>query len=165
MFNSKRLVLARTRRRLTAKGLADLTDLSAMTITRLEKGENRPDPSTVERIAKAVGYPAAFFYGDDPEELNIAAVSFRSLTKMSAKERDAALSAGALGLQLSDWVERRFSLPSSNLIDLSYETDVEAAARSLRQHWGLGEKPVGNVIGLLEAQGVRVFRCRRTPGL
>lgn len=157
MFNSKRLVLARTRRRLTAKGLADLTDLSAMTITRLEKGDNKPDPSTVEKIAKAVGYPADFFYADDPEDLNVEAVSFRSLTKMSAKERDAALSAGALGLQLSDWVERRFSLPAPNLIDLSYETDVEAAARSLRQHWGLGEKPVGNVIGLLETQGVRVF--------
>ncbi|WP_137129581.1 XRE family transcriptional regulator [Rhizobium sp. FY34] len=157
MFNSKRLVLARTRRRLTAKGLADLTDLSAMTITRLERGDNKPDPSTVERIAKAVGYPADFFYADDPEDLNIEAVSFRSLTKMSAKERDAALSAGALGLQLSDWVERRFSLPAPNLIDLSYETDVEAAARSLRQHWGLGEKPVGNVLGLLETQGVRVF--------
>lgn len=128
-----------------------------MTITRLEKGDNKPDPSTVEKIAKAVGYPADFFYADDPEDLNVEAVSFRSLTKMSAKERDAALSAGALGLQLSDWVERRFSLPAPNLIDLSYETDVEAAARSLRQHWGLGEKPVGNVIGLLETQGVRVF--------
>ncbi|MGO7018404.1 helix-turn-helix domain-containing protein [Rhizobium leguminosarum] len=157
MFNSKRLVLARTRRRLTAKGLADLTDLSAMTITRLEKGDNQPDPSTVEKIAKAVGYPADFFYADDPEDLNIEAVSFRSLTKMSAKERDAALSAGALGLQLGDWVERRFSLPAPNLIDLSYETDVEAAAKSLRQHWSLGEKPIGNVIGLMETQGVRVF--------
>jgi Zn-dependent peptidase ImmA (M78 family) len=76
---------------------------------------------------------------------------------MSAKERDAAISAGALGLQLADWVENRFSLPEADLLDLSYETDVEAAARSLREHWGLGERPIGNVIGLLETKGVRVF--------
>lgn len=145
------------RRRMTAKSLADLTKLSAMTITRLEKGENQPDEGTVSRIAEALGYPAEFFYADDPEHLNTEAVSFRSLTKMSAKERDAAISAGALGLQLNDWVEKRFALPDPNLLDLSYETDIEAAARSMRQHWGLGEKPVGNVIALLETQGVRVF--------
>jgi Zn-dependent peptidase ImmA (M78 family) len=34
---------------------------------------------------------------------------------------------------------------------------MEAAARALRQHWGLGEKPLGNVLGLLESNGVRVF--------
>lgn len=157
MFNSKRLSLARMRRRLTAKSLAELTNLSPMTITRLEKGENQPDESTVERIALALDYPFEFFFSDDPEPLDTDAVSFRSLTKMSAKERDAAISAGALGLQLADWVERRFSLPDTDVLDLSYETDVEAAARSLREHWGLGERPVGNVIGLLETKGIRVF--------
>lgn len=157
MFNSKRLCLARMRRRLTAKGLADLTSLSPLTITRLEKGENQPDESTVERLAAALGYPNEFFYSDDPEHLNTEAVSFRSLTKMSAKERDAATSAGILGLQLSDWVESRFSLPATDLLDLSYETDVEAAARSLREHWGLGERPISNVLALLETKGIRVF--------
>jgi Zn-dependent peptidase ImmA (M78 family)/DNA-binding XRE family transcriptional regulator len=157
MFNSKRLVLARTRRRLTAKSLSDLTDLSAMTITRLEKGENQPDPSTLGRIAQVLGYPIEFFYEGDPEVVDTEAVSFRSLTKMSAKEKDAAIAAGVLGLELSDWVEKRFSLPEVNLIDLSYETDVETAASALREHWKLGEKPIGNVLGLLETHGVRVF--------
>ena len=52
---------------------------------------------------------------------------------MSAKERDAAIAAGSLGLQLSEWVEREFRLPKPNIIDFSYETDPEAAARSLRR--------------------------------
>ncbi|WP_240791057.1 ImmA/IrrE family metallo-endopeptidase [Roseomonas sp. AR75] len=76
---------------------------------------------------------------------------------MSARERDAAIAAGALGLQLNNWVEARFGLPNPNLIDLSYETSPEAAAHMLRQHWGLGEKPIGNLLGLLECHGVRVF--------
>ena len=38
---------------------------------------------------------------------------------------------GPLGLQLSDWIEDYFSLPAPNLLDLSYETDPEAAARSM----------------------------------
>lgn len=157
MFNGKRLGLARKRRRLTGKGLAARADLSAITVSRLENGGNEPDDATVAKLATALEYPTAFFYSDDPEEIDTESVSFRGLTKMSSKERDAAIAVGALGLQLSDWVEGEFSLPPTNLIDLSYETDPEVAARSLRQSWGLGEKPIGNMIGLLEVNGVRVF--------
>jgi len=99
----------------------------------------------------------AFFQDGDPEDIDTGAVSFRSFSKMSAKERDAAVSAGCLGLQLSAWVEDRVQLPRPNLLDLSYETDPEAAAIALRQYWGLGERPIGNLLALLETQGVRVF--------
>jgi Zn-dependent peptidase ImmA (M78 family)/DNA-binding XRE family transcriptional regulator len=157
MFNSKRLSLARKRRRLTAKALAERTGLAADTISRLEKGHNQPDELTVETLAKALSFPASFFYDRDPEDIDTGAVSFRSFSKMSARERDAAMSAGSLGLQLSDWVEDRFRLPRANLIDLSHETNPEVAAHSLRQYWGLGEKPIGSMLGLLETNGVRVF--------
>ena len=157
MFNTKRLSLARMRRRLTAKGLAEACDLSPMTITRLEKGENQPDQETILKLATALNFPSAFFFADDPEQLDTNAVSFRSLSKMSAKERDAALAAGSLGLQLSDWIEDRFELPKASLLDLSYEAYPEQAAQSMRQFWKIGEKPVGNMIGLLEQNGVRVF--------
>jgi Zn-dependent peptidase ImmA (M78 family)/transcriptional regulator with XRE-family HTH domain len=157
VFNHKRLSLARKRRRLTGKGLAELAGISAITVSRLENGENQPDEETIARLAQALGYPAEFFSDDDPEEVDTSAVSFRSLTKMSAKERDAAIAAGSLGLQLSDWLDSEFRLPKANVIDLSYETDPEVAARSLRQFWSLGEKPIGNVLGLLEVNGIRVL--------
>lgn len=157
MFNAGRLSLARMRRRLTGKGLAEKAGISAVTVSRLENGENLPDDETVEKLADALAYPTSFFFEDDPEEIDTEAVSFRSLTKMSAKERNAAVGAGALGLQLSDWLEREFDLPEANLIDLSYETDPEAAARTLREYWGLGEKPISNMLGLLEVNGVRIF--------
>lgn len=157
MFNHKRLSLARKRRRLTGKGLAESAGLSAITVSRLENGENQPDDETIAKLAAALQYPVEFFSDDDPEEIDTNAVSFRSLTKMSAKERDAAIGAGSLGLQLADWVEREFRLPTPNIPDLSYETDPEAAARAIRQFWGLGEKPIGDIIGLLEVNGVRLF--------
>lgn len=157
MFNHKRLSLARKRRGLTGKRLAELAGVSAVTISRLEHGENPPEHDTVARLASALRYPENFFAGDDPEDLDTDAASFRSLKKMTARERDAALAAGSLGLELNNWVEAEFSLPKPNLIDLSYETDPEAAARSLRAHWGLGEKAIGDMLGLLEFNGIRVF--------
>lgn len=157
MFNPNRLSLARMRRRLTAKALAEQARLAPDTISRLENGLHTPDDDTVGNLSAALGYPTEFFYSDDPPEIDTGAVSFRSFSKMSAKERDAALSAGSLGLQLSSWVEERFSLPVPNLIDLSYETHPATAAHNLRRHWGLGEKPIGSMLGLLETHGVRIF--------
>lgn len=158
MFNSKRLSLARMRRRLTARALAERSGLAADTISRLENGTTpSPDDDTLNTLSKALGFPLEFFSDVDPETINTEAVSFRSFSKMSAKERDAAVSAGALGLQLSSWVEDRFELPEPSLLDLSYETDAEAAAISLRQYWGLGERPIPNLLALLETKGVRLF--------
>ena len=156
MFNPKRLSLARKRRGLTGTGLAEQAKVSRITVVRSENGESIPDDETILRYASALMYPTDFFFADDPDEIETAAVSFRSLTKMSARERDASIAAGMLGLELNAWIEREFDLPRSTLIDLSYETDMESAASAMRQHWALGEKPIGNVLGLLEANGVRV---------
>lgn len=158
MFNPKRLSLAKSRRRLTSKALAEKTGLAQDTISRLETGITpNPDETTVLRLSQALGFPITFFEDADPEDIDTTAVSFRSFSKMSAKERDAAVAAGSLGLQLNRWVEGKFALPKPNLIDLSYERDPEVVAGLLRQHWGLGERPISSMLGLLETHGVRVF--------
>lgn len=157
MFNPNRLSLARKRRRLTGKGLAELSGLTAVTISRLEKGLHDPEPETLERLASALDYPVAFFEGDDVDEIPTEAISFRSLKAMSAKERAAAVAAGELGLLVSDWVEEHFDLPEADLPDFSRESDPEAAAMAAREYWGLGQRPIASMIRLVESKGVRVF--------
>jgi Zn-dependent peptidase ImmA (M78 family) len=142
---------------MSSKELAQRTGLTAVTITRLEKFRNEPELETVDALVKALEFPKEFFFGPDIDELSKDAASFRSLTSMTAKEREAALAAGALAFMLSDWVGDRFNLPEANLIDLSQERDPARAARTLRQHWALGEQPISNMIRLLEKMGVRVF--------
>ena len=158
IFNPTRLTLARKRRGLTGKSLADLVNMSSVHISRIEneKAENIED-STVEALAKALKFPTQFFFGPDIDTPTKDSASFRSLSTMSAKERDAALSAGSFAYMLSDWVSERFNLPKPDLLDFSYERQPEVAARTLREYWGLGEKPVSNVIKLFELKGIRVF--------
>ena len=83
-------------------------------------------------------------------------MSFRSLSSMSARERDAALAAGALAFMFSDWVDERFNLPALDIVEIDWEAP-DAAARSIRQRWGLGERPIKNMIHILESKGARVF--------
>jgi Zn-dependent peptidase ImmA (M78 family)/DNA-binding XRE family transcriptional regulator len=157
MFNSKRLALARMRRRMTGKALASSAGITADTLSRLERGHRPPDDSTAAKLAEALAYPIEFFFGDDPSDIDAEGVSFRSFSKMSAREKDAATSAGQLGLQLTAWAESRFNLPDPDLPDLSYQSDPEKAAIEARQYWRIGERPIGNMIGFLESKGVRVL--------
>ena len=156
-FNAARLSLARMRRRLNAKSLADNAGVSADTVYRLEKGLHEPDDITVRKLATYLNYPVSFFFDPFVEEIDTDAVSFRSFSKLSAKERDAAISAGSLGLQLNGYVEARFNLPSPDLLDMSHEESPEIAALSIRQYWSLGERPIANMLAVLETKGVRVF--------
>jgi Zn-dependent peptidase ImmA (M78 family) len=112
---------------------------------------------TLSKIQTVLGFPAAFFAGDDLDEPVCFDVSFRSLSTMSAKLRDMALSQGALAIHLNKWLEGIFELPVSNLPDLGAETDPEVAAEYLRQAWGIGQQPVKNMLHLLESKGIRVF--------
>jgi len=157
MSIAARLMIARKRRRLTAKALAEKSGLQADTISRLENSLRRPDDGTLQKLATALDYPESFFLKDACPSVDTGAVSFRSFSKMSARERDAAEAAGAIGLELGAWVEERFSLPEPNLPDMTLQNDPETAAFNLRQHWSLGERPIGNLLNLLEVNGVRVF--------
>lgn len=153
-FNERRLSIARQRRMLNQKGFAKLLGVPPNTVSRWELGRLVPQEETVRRFSSVLRFPVEFFYGDDLDSPE--APSFRSQSAMSAASRDAALAAGSLGFLISDWVEQRFDLPSPDLPDLQH-FEPSAAARALREHWGLGERPISNMMNLLEAKGVRLF--------
>ncbi|MCG5486771.1 MAG: XRE family transcriptional regulator [Sinorhizobium meliloti] len=157
MFNGKRLGLARKRQRLTAKELAERASVSPVTITRLETGQNQADSATLSRLAEVLGYPVTFFFKEDPALLSPEIVSFRSLSSMTAKERNAALAAGDNGVELYAWLESRYNLPSLDLPAFDPELTPESAADALRQHWGVGYQPIANLMKLMEAKGIRIL--------
>lgn len=157
MFNNRRLILGRKRRKMTARALATAVGISSITISRLENGVNEPEPDTLDALAKVLDFPREFFCAGDFDDLPVEAASFRSLTSMTAKERDAALSAGTIAFLFDDWIEERFNLPKADVPDLRGDATPEAAAQAVREYWGLGQQPIPSMVKLLEAKGVRVF--------
>ncbi|AUZ83685.1 XRE family transcriptional regulator [Methylophaga nitratireducenticrescens] len=182
MFNPLRLSLARKRRGMKKRELATQIGVTERSVSSYEAGSQEPEINTLKNISKTLRFPEAFFFGDDPEFPTPDVASFRSLSKMTASQRDSALGAGAVALLLNEWIESRFELPSPNVPDLGREGGAntgiskdrhskepeaypshssaqtpEAAAEMLRAHWGLGELPIKNMITLLESKGVRVF--------
>ncbi|HKP38492.1 MAG TPA: XRE family transcriptional regulator [Pyrinomonadaceae bacterium] len=157
-FNQSRLVLARKRRGLSKKDLADSAKIAQRTLAYYETGERVPADDIIQSLANTLKFPLTFFYGSDIEEIDMDAASFRSLKRMTASQRDSAIAAGTLATVLSDWIEGQFELPAPDIPSLrNFADDPDTAAMVLRDEWGIGQRPIKNVVHLLEAHGVRVF--------
>ncbi len=151
-----RLRFARKRRGLTKTRLAGLVGLTARSVQAFENGEKAPSEETLAGLARALRFPVDFFAGEELDELLPDGVSFRSMSSLTAGRRDAALGAGRLAIELMAWLGERFTLPATNVPDFSHH-EPEAAAEAVREFWKLGQKPISNMVHLLEANGVRVF--------
>jgi Zn-dependent peptidase ImmA (M78 family)/DNA-binding XRE family transcriptional regulator len=156
MFTAMRLSLARKRRGMTKKRLAEAVSVTPHTILRYESGEMMPSQEVIKKIARTLDFDVEFFDMDEVDEIREDAASFRSMAAMTASERDGALAAGSIAYIFNDWVEKLFDLPTPVLETLP-EEQPEVAARSLRQKWTLGERPIKKLIPALEAKGIRIF--------
>lgn len=165
-FSPSRLRLARRRRRLTKVELAERAGVARETLTRVENGDEVPSDRMVERLSFALQFPVGFFAASevdlltaDREDVNPekSVASFRSLRSLRAGDREAALATGELAVLLTEEINRRFALPRVDLPDDLAGVDSDKAADLLRGLWGLGSRPIGNMVHLLEAKGVRVY--------
>jgi Zn-dependent peptidase ImmA (M78 family)/DNA-binding XRE family transcriptional regulator len=156
-FNPNRLKFARERRAYTMKKLSDELGISSKTLSDFENGRRTPQKENFfESVSSILRFPEHFFFLDDIASLEKNIVSFRSLARMSASIRNAALCSGQIALEFIDWVEKRLDLPKTDLPDLCGE-DPEMASLAVRTEWSLGELTIKNLIHLLESKGVRVF--------
>ena len=182
MFNMGRFDLARQRRGLTKRELAHRLEVTDRTVSNWYSNQE-VDEKILEKAAEILDFPINFFYGREVEKIQVESVSFRALTKMTARKRDMAISQNILAEMISDWIDQNFELPLPNVPDLhelrsdfstatigsldeADENDVryyleysypEACADTVRKAWGLGEQPIPNLIALLESKGIRVF--------
>ena len=164
-FSPERLELARRRRGLTKRALAEAVGITPMTISNYAKLRRSPAPKTVQRFASVLGFPERFFYGSYLDLLDERDTSYRALSKATARQRMQAAGSGDLGILFTDWIDSSLIMPDLDIPQ--YEiADPELTAASVRAHWRLGEMSIENVVSLLETHGVRVFSLATdTPNL
>ena len=156
MLNPTRLAAARKRRGWTLTKLAQETGLSRASLSTYENQHQDPARQTLTTLANTLGVTEDFLTADDLDEIPIEAVSFRALSKMTARTRDRGLNSGRIAILINEWLAARFDLPAPDVPTLTGRAP-ELAAQEVRARWGLGEQPIGNLVHLLEAHGVRVF--------
>ena len=158
MFSPERVELVRLRLGLTKIGFAEHLGVDRKTLQRFENGDADLPSASHQRLLAISGYPKAFFEKGAPEYPNPNGVSFRSLRSLTAGSRNAAMAAGALAFELDDWISERYELPMHDLVPERVTISSPThAAMQLRAAWGIGARPISNMINLLESRGIRIF--------
>ena len=155
-FNPDRLDIARRRRAMTKRALAERTRVSLRSLVDYYSFVCEPSKTTVDAFSRVLRFPSRFFYGDTLEEPPSGGVSFRALSTIRARDRDQAIAVATLGIGLSDWIDGKFFTPTPDIPNYEYVAP-ELAAAAVRSDWKLGERSIGNMLHLLERQGVRVL--------
>lgn len=155
MFSPSRLRLARLRLGLSLTKLASESTVSLRSLTEYESSKREPSDENLRKLAKQLKVPTSFFKREPIDPVPIAAASFRKLSKATAARRDAVLASAALTLEFFKEVEQRFHLPVPSIPTLD-KHGPEQAAELVRSQWSLGDRPISNMLHLLESKGVRV---------
>lgn len=165
LFDPERLTLAREARGLTKAELAERIGKTPSAVSQFESGRSRPDGQTIGRLMLALGTPAAFFARTpDAVEYKLIPLDrchFRSLRSTTQKNRRALLARGTIICGLLSFLEKKVFLPQEQVTTLAAtptdDEEVEQLALEVRNRWGLGLGPIGNMVNLLERHGVVVI--------
>jgi Zn-dependent peptidase ImmA (M78 family)/DNA-binding XRE family transcriptional regulator len=149
-----RIQNARMRRGLTKVELARRIKVTARTLSTYET-EGAP-MSVARALADSLDFPVGYFERESAVSFAASDVSFRAARRATARQREAAVAAGVHGVEIDRWISHRFVLPTLDLPMFSGD-DPRTTARLLRSMWGLGTKPLPNLVQLCESKGIRVY--------
>lgn len=154
-FNPARLKLARLRLGLSLTKLAADSDVSLRSLTEYETDRREPSDENLRKLADSLMVPTEFFFRETVEPVPVEAASFRKLSKATVGRRNAVLASAALTLEFYAEIEARFELPSPE-IPTHDKLSPSQAADLTRNQWNLGDRPISNMVHLVESKGVRL---------
>lgn len=162
-FVPGRLQMARQARVLRQKDLAALVGRAAATLSKWENPlyDHQPDAEAIDRLSMALGVTRSWFY--KPMDSGRAAF-FRSLKTELVKVRERTQARLSFIEAIDEALREYVDFPEVDLPDFGAQVDfrhyrrehIEHFARSLREHWGLADEPIYDLVLLIENAGVIV---------
>lgn len=155
-FNSDRLKKARIYRGFTVAELADKVGCQRQTISMYEnKKILSPDTLVIQKLSSVLKFPIKYFYEYD-KDINLGATYFRSLLTTNKKYRSEQIQKIEFISRIYDFLNDYVDFPELNLPHIDEGVTPEEAANALRDHWGLSDKPIQNIIYEAEQNGIIV---------
>lgn len=155
-FNGQRLKEARIFRNMSMTELASKVGVKKQAISQFENNLARPKPETEFAIVGALSFPRTYFY-QKSENISVNNTFFRALSSTNALDKKTQEVKTKLVVQIYNFLCEYLEMPILNLPNLdSFKGDIETQAMSLRAYWNIGEKPIANMVELIEHNGIIV---------
>jgi len=160
---NERILQARRLAGLSSRALAEQVGVSAMAISKYERGENVPGSDVLLRLAKALGVRVEYFFRSEAVELE--GVEFRKRKSLSKTEENRILADVQNKLERWSALDEIFPPSSEMAFRVSDKVpakvaaleDVELVALAVRDAWELGNNPIPDLVDTLEERGIRVI--------
>ena len=154
-INGEKLRIARHLAGYSTTDLAKELGVSKQSLSQYENGMDIK-PDIYFKILKILNCEKDFLEIPLNDELKIKNTFFRATAKANAVDRKYQETKTTLVGQFYDFFSRYINFPKFNLPDLSNYSSIEEKAFELRKYWGLGDKPIKNMIRCLESNGIIV---------
>lgn len=156
-----RLKLARKMAGLSLQDLSNVltNQVTKQALSKYEQGDMNPTSEVLLALAKALRVKPDYFLKKN--SLELGQILFRKRAALSKKEEEAIVE------KVRDYVERYLELEDILQVGHGFvnplqgwiiqeKGDVEKAAIQLRAAWNLGDKPIANIVEMLERNGIKV---------
>lgn len=158
-FNGERLKEARYFKSMSITDLARELDISKQMVSKYETSKANPTPEILFKIVRILDFPTEFYFNNDKFTEDSKGTFYRSRFTSTQKQKAPSESIKRIVTIYRDFLNQYINFPElskpivDNLDDLIEENKFETMTKILREHWGLGRKPIDSMMVLLEEQG------------
>ncbi|ASJ22139.1 hypothetical protein BHAMNSH16_11035 [Brachyspira hampsonii] len=159
IIDYNKLKNARLYRGYTSEDIAKYIGITRQAFSKYENENINLSLENVLKISEILRFPIDYFFQNEyKNNLEVKTTYFRSLLSTNKRERNAQIAKMQyLSIYysiLSEYVE----FPELNILDDITTDDVETISYDLRSKWGLGNKPIKNIIRIIEKNGIIVTK-------
>lgn len=164
-LNPNRLIEARKARGLTQEALGDLIDRSKSFISKLESGVSNPSAQVLIRLSEVLNLPVRWFSLKE-FSAESSVYQFRHSTSATKTQKEVAKIRLKWLREISFSLEEWIDYPEVNLVTSPSRDEalrlndyqIEKISNELRLLWKLGDRPIKDLIGVIESNGIIVAK-------
>ncbi len=155
IFNGKKLKNARVYRAKTVDILAKETKLNKKDIMAFEGDKYKPTLENEMKLANALSFPRDYFSEKDAANVVVENTHIRTESTLPRVDDIAFKEKLVMTHRLLNFIQGYIKFPEMNLPNnLNRNDDIEVLADNVRNYFGLGDGPIGNMVSLLEVNGI-----------
>ena len=155
IFNGKKLKNARVYRGKTVDVLAKETKINKKDILAFEGDKYKPTLENEMKLANALNFPKDYFSEKDAVNVVVENTHIRTESTLPRVDDIALKEKLVMTHRLLKFIQGYIKFPEMNLPNnLNRNDDIEELAQKVREFFDLGNGPIGNMVSLLEINGI-----------
>ena len=155
IFNGAKLKVARIYRGKTVDQLAKEVNINKKDIIAFEENKYKPTPENTMKLSNNLQFPREYFFKNENIKVTVEGSHFNPQSTIPRNEEISYREKLILTHKIYTFMQGYIKFPELNLPDnLNRNDDIEEMATKTRRYWGLGDGAIGNMVSLLESNGI-----------